>query len=102
VVRPVAEVSPIPKRAGRAPTVDDADLTEEQAALDAALRAWRLERSRQDKVAPFIVASNALVRAIAVRKPATAKELLGVHGMGPTKLDLYGDEILAVLDGVSP
>jgi DNA helicase-2/ATP-dependent DNA helicase PcrA len=99
VVRPLADVTPLPKR-GKAPAVADADLTEEQAALDAALRAWRLERARQDKVAPFIVASNALVRAIAVKRPANARELLGVHGMGPTKLELYGDEILSVIDGM--
>jgi superfamily II DNA helicase RecQ len=71
------------------------------AAADAALRAWRLERARADKVAPFIVASNALVRAIAEAKPATAKELFLVKGMGPTKLELYGDEILAGLDSVT-
>jgi superfamily II DNA helicase RecQ len=74
--------------------------TPEVAAADAALRAWRLERARADKVAPFIIASNALVRAIADARPATAKELFAIHGMGPTKLDLYGDEILAVLDSL--
>ncbi len=65
-----------------------------------ALRLWRLERSQADDVPAYIVASNAVVRAIAVRRPTTLAELLTVDGIGPTKLDLYGDEILAVLDAV--
>jgi DNA helicase-2/ATP-dependent DNA helicase PcrA len=91
-------------RASRDPRPKGVGLAEpsspEVAAADAALRAWRLERARADKVAPFIIASNALVRAIAERRPTTAKELFTIHGMGPTKLDLYGDEILAVLDSI--
>ncbi len=95
------EVTPIPKRdrQTKAATLGDPS-SPEVAAADDALRAWRLERARSDKVAPFIIASNALVRAIAERRPTTASELFAIHGMGPTKLDLYGDEILAALDAI--
>jgi superfamily II DNA helicase RecQ len=53
-------------------------------------------------VPAYIVASNAVLRAIAIRRPSTARELATVDGIGPTKLELYGDEILAVLDTVTP
>ena len=72
----------------------------EAAAAEEALRAWRTERARTDGMPAYIVASNALVRAIAETRPKTAKELFLVKGMGPTKLELYGDEILAVLDSL--
>jgi DNA helicase-2/ATP-dependent DNA helicase PcrA len=100
VTRPT-DVTPIPKRdrATKAPVGDPS--SPEAAAADEALRAWRLERARGDKVAPFIIASNALVRAIAEARPSTAKERFAIHGMGPMKLELYGDEILAVLDSLS-
>jgi DNA helicase-2/ATP-dependent DNA helicase PcrA len=65
-----------------------------------ALKAWRRERARADKVSAFIVASNAVLRSIAIRRPATLAELATVDGIGPTKLDLYGDEILALLDSL--
>ncbi len=96
------DVTPIPKRdrGTKAAGALSEPSSPEVAAADAALRAWRLERARADKVAPFIIASNALVRAIAERRPTTASELFAIHGMGPTKLDLYGDEILALLDSV--
>ena len=95
------EVTPIPKRdrQTKAATLGDPS-SPEVAAADEALRAWRLERARSDKVAPFIIASNALVRAIAERRPTTASELFAIHGMGPTKLDLYGDQILSILDAL--
>jgi hypothetical protein len=76
------------------------DLPPEVAAAEEALRAWRLERSRTDKVSAFIVASNAVLRSIATRRPLTLAELATVDGIGPTKLDLYGDEIIAVLDAL--
>ncbi len=96
------DVTPIPKRdrQARAAGALAEPSSPAVAAADAALREWRLERARADKVAPFIIASNALMRAIAERRPTTAAELFAIHGMGPTKLDLYGDEILAILDSL--
>jgi DNA helicase-2/ATP-dependent DNA helicase PcrA len=76
------------------------DLPPDVVVAEEALRAWRLERCRADKVSAFIVASNAVLRAIATRRPTTVAELASVDGIGPTKLDLYGDEILAVLDSL--
>ena len=78
------------------------DLPPEAAAVDEALRAWRLERSRGDDVPAYVVASNATIRAIAVARPATLAALAKVDGIGPTKLELYGDEILAILETLSP
>jgi DNA helicase-2/ATP-dependent DNA helicase PcrA len=48
-------------------------------------------------VAAFIVASNAVLRAVAGAAPGTVEELARVPGIGPTKLELYGDELLAVV-----
>jgi DNA helicase-2/ATP-dependent DNA helicase PcrA len=76
------------------------DLPPDVVVAEEALRAWRLERCRADKVSAFIVASNAVLRAIATRRPTTIAELATVDGIGPTKLDLYGDEILAVVDSL--
>ncbi len=47
------------------------------------------------------MASNAVIRAITLGRPTSARELAKIDGIGPTKLELYGDEILAVLDAVS-
>lgn len=61
------------------------------------LKEWRLARARADGVAPFIVFSNVVLQDIAARRPATLAELARIGGIGPTKLERYGGEVLAVL-----
>jgi DNA helicase-2/ATP-dependent DNA helicase PcrA len=62
-----------------------------------ALTRWRKGRARADGVAAFIVASNAVLRAIALAAPSSLGELAQVPGIGPAKLELYGEELLAVV-----
>ena len=64
------------------------------------LRAWRLERSRDDGVPAYVVLHDATLRELAVTQPQTRDELVGVKGLGPVKLERYGDELLAVLEAV--
>jgi len=63
----------------------------------AALKAWRLERSRADDVPAYVVFHNSTLEEIAARRPRSLRELAGVQGVGPAKLERYGEEVLAVL-----
>lgn len=65
-----------------------------------ALKEWRLERSRKDSVPAFVVASDKTLQNLAEAMPTNEAELLEVSGIGATKVEIYGDEILAVLDAV--
>ncbi len=76
------------------------DLPPDAVSADEALRAWRRERCRADEVPAYIVASNAVLASIAISRPTTLAELAKLNGIGPTKLDLYGNEILAVLEAL--
>jgi DNA helicase-2/ATP-dependent DNA helicase PcrA len=38
-----------------------------------------------------------VLRAVAEARPTSVEELARVPGIGPTKLELYGDELLAVV-----
>jgi len=68
-----------------------------------ALRAWRLEQAREEKVSPFIVAYDTVIAEIAERRPQNETELLSVAGIGPGKVDKYGGDILAIVaQGVDP
>ena len=77
--------------------VAPADLPPDVASAETALREWRTGRARRDRVAPFIVCSDKTLRAIATARPASLTQLRQVEGIGPTKLEHYGEEILAVL-----
>ncbi len=61
------------------------------------LRAWRLERSKADGVPPYVVFHDSVLHQIAELRPASLGELSQIAGVGPTKLERYGDELLAAL-----
>jgi DNA helicase-2/ATP-dependent DNA helicase PcrA len=65
--------------------------------LYTALKRWRLERATTDDLPAYVVFHNSTLAEIAGRKPRDLAELSAVPGVGPTKLDRYGDEVLAVL-----
>jgi superfamily II DNA helicase RecQ len=67
----------------------------------AALKQWRLERARADEVPAYVVFHNSTLAEIAGRKPRTLRDLATVPGIGPTKLDRYGEELLAALAAVA-
>ena len=84
-----------------APLVPPSTLWGPAADAEAVLRAWRTERAKADGHPPYVVLSDAHLRGIALARPADAKALLACDGIGPTKLDRYGDDILARLDQVT-
>ncbi len=65
--------------------------------LYAALKKWRLQRATADDLPAYVVFHNSTLAEIAGRRPRDRSELGAVPGVGPTKLERYGDEVLAVL-----
>ncbi len=74
-----------------------ASVAVEDEPLFEALRAWRRQRATADKVSAFIVLPDKTLRAICAAKPTSLVQFARVDGIGPTKLDLYGDEVLEVI-----
>ncbi len=72
----------------------DGGLDEE---IFAALRAWRSEVARAENKPAYIVFTDATLINIAEARPSTEAELLGVSGIGASKLEAYGAEVLQVL-----
>ncbi|HVL04542.1 MAG TPA: ATP-dependent DNA helicase UvrD2, partial [Acidimicrobiales bacterium] len=66
-----------------------------------ALREWRTGIARRDKVPPYVVMSDAHLKGIADRRPATLAELARCAGIGPLKLERYGEDILAVIEAAA-
>ena len=63
----------------------------------AALKQWRLERARADDVPAYVVFHNSTLAEIAGRKPQSLGDLARVPGVGPAKLERYGDDVLGAL-----
>ena len=64
-----------------------------------ALRGWRARVAADSGVPAYLVFHDRHLRIIAGRKPRSLAELAGCPGVGPTKLERYGDDVLDLVDG---
>ena len=63
------------------------------------LRAWRVARAAEEKVPAYVVFTDLTLQAIAEVRPNDAAALLRVSGVGPAKIEKYGDDVLALVAG---
>ena len=67
-------------------------------ALVERLREWRsataaeLGRAKGSRMPAYIVATDATLQAIAERQPANIDELAEIPGIGPRKVEAYGEQ----------
>ena len=85
------------RKLGRCPTCPS-DLDEE---LYERLRDWRQRVAEAQKVPAYVVFTDATLTALAERKPGRTEELVAIAGIGPRKVGLYGDTVLALVAGAT-
>jgi superfamily II DNA helicase RecQ len=95
LLRPGAADGPPPALDGAAAS-PGADVADDDP-LFATLRAWRRETAQRAEVPAYVVLPDKALRALAATRPGSAEALLDVPGIGPTKLERYGTELLAVI-----
>ena len=61
------------------------------------LRAVRRRLANEENVPAFVVFGDVTLRGLAEAKPVTPEDMLRVSGVGPTKLERYGDAFLTVV-----
>jgi len=66
-------------------------------ALIEALRQMRLRRARAEGLPAYVVFHDKTLVAIAAARPRTLDDLAAIPGVGPAKLERYGEEILKLL-----
>ncbi|MDJ0321452.1 ATP-dependent DNA helicase UvrD2 [Pseudarthrobacter sp. PS3-L1] len=62
-----------------------------------ALREWRKAQALEADVPAFVVFTDATLTAIAEAKPKSLEELSALAGIGPSKLEKYGEEVLRIM-----
>lgn len=85
------------RKLGRCPTCPS-DLDEE---LYERLRSWRTRVAGEQHVPAYVVFTDATLIALAERRPQRTEELLAIAGIGPRKLGLYGEAVLALVAGAA-
>ncbi|HSS40066.1 MAG TPA: ATP-dependent DNA helicase RecQ [Polyangia bacterium] len=71
--------------------------TSEAAALFVRLKALRKELAAARNVPAYVVFNDATLMRIAELRPTSHEALRGISGIGPKKLELYGDDLLAAV-----
>ncbi len=93
----MAAVTAVPRR--RSPksydrVAEPGPLSDEDEALFQSLRELRKSIADQQGVPAYIVFSDKTLRAMAEARPSTPQELLAISGVGPLKLERYGDAFM--------
>jgi ATP-dependent DNA helicase RecQ len=63
------------------------------------LRTHRASVAKANRVPAYVVAFDRTLVEMVVKRPTSHAELLGVYGMGPARVEQYGDGFLEVLRG---
>ncbi len=69
----------------------------EDAALLERLRVLRTGIAKEQKVPPYVVFADRTLAEMAVRRPKSLYAMGEIHGVGPMKIEKYGERFLAIL-----
>jgi DNA helicase-2/ATP-dependent DNA helicase PcrA len=69
----------------------------DEAALFQTLRQWRRVLSEDAEVPAFVIMPDTTLRALARHQPKSLEELAQVKGIGPAKLEHYGEALLRLI-----
>lgn len=99
VQQAISQTVPRRGRASAAPrqTAQNEELTEEQANLFLVLKAVRRTLADARGVPAYLVFSDQVLLDMVVQHPTDAQGLLAISGIGPTKLERFGEAFLTVL-----
>ena len=56
-----------------------------------------MQQAKNQGVPPYIIFSNKVLEAIAAQRPTTSTELGKISGVGPAKLEQYGELVTALI-----
>ncbi len=92
---PSLEAPRPPRRRGRHRPAESLEPAEQ--ALAEGLRAWRRAWAKEHDIPPFMVFHDTTLHALAEVRPTTRAGLLAVPGIGPHKMEQFGDALLVAL-----
>jgi DNA helicase II / ATP-dependent DNA helicase PcrA len=77
----------------------DVESSETAQKYETALREWRSAAAKHASVPAYVVLNDNELIGIATSRPNTLAELARCRGIGPVRLERWGDELLAALEG---
>jgi ATP-dependent DNA helicase RecQ len=101
LVPPPPPQKPSPRPAGRKQTKPSPDEppSDYDKALYERLRAWRLVTARNAGKPPYVIFHDKTLKRISATRPVSLDELGEIKGIGPAKLEWYGQRVLEIVAG---
>ncbi len=88
-------LSPLSKEKSTTPfTKDSVEI------LKLSLTEFRTRRAKELNVKPFYIFTNRTLEALLEKRPVTISELLKIEGIGPKKAELFGQDILEIMNSL--
>ncbi|HEY9282730.1 MAG TPA: HRDC domain-containing protein, partial [Pyrinomonadaceae bacterium] len=72
-------------------------LTPEQKKTVTALKKWRLERAFSQRVPAYMICPDRTLECLARERPETVEQLRNVYGLGESKIERFGEDLLKAL-----
>ena len=93
--KPARKPEPLKSSSSKAPLPNEPiQLTPQGEALAARIREWRASEAKRLRVPAYVVLHDRSLAALALARPRNPKELLGIDGIGPAKVERFGEELL--------
>ena len=74
-----------------------ATLSPADTALFERLKEWRGRLARASAVPAYVIFSDATLKAVAAARPTSRDALLAISGIGPVKIERFGDDVLGIV-----
>ncbi len=78
--------------------VSNDDMSSEQIWKMQVIREWRKKYAQEKDIPAFMIFSDKTLRDLVDKNPTSFEELGSVYGMGPNKVDLFGQRLLDEMD----
>ncbi|HYP51891.1 MAG TPA: HRDC domain-containing protein [Pyrinomonadaceae bacterium] len=98
-----ATISSAPRAAGtatrrrRKPAEAGPPLTEEERRTVGLLKRWRTQRANAQRVPAYMICPDKTLECLARERPETLEQLRSVYGLGDSKIERFGEDLLAAL-----
>lgn len=84
-------------RKRRAPQPPPRPLTVEEQGAVANLKKWRLQKANREHVPAYMICADRTLEHLVMERPATLEALISIHGLGSSKIERFGAELLEAL-----
>jgi len=90
------KAKPAGAKTARKSEAEPVQLSADDEALAARLREWRAAEAKRLRVPAYVVMHDRTLTALAQARPKNPRELLEIDGMGPAKVDRFGEALLGL------